>query len=114
MENVVDEVPKVESTGAVAARAPRKKTRIFILLFFVVMVAAAGVGTYLHFQNRVSTDDANVDGHVSAIAPKIAGNVVEVLVLDNQQVKKGDVLVRIDPRDFQARVSQAKAAVLQA
>ena len=59
-------------------------------------------GSYLHFRDRVSSDDANVDGHISAIAPKITGNVIEVPVLDNQTVKAGDVLVRIDPRDYQA------------
>ena len=68
----------------------------------------------MHFQDRVSSDDANVDGHISAVAPKIAGNVVEVLVQDNQAVKAGDVLVRIDPRDFQAKVALAKAALMQA
>ena len=48
------------------------------------------------------------------VAPKIAGSVAEVLVADNQPVKAGDVLVRIDPRDFQAKVDLAKAALLQA
>jgi membrane fusion protein (multidrug efflux system) len=62
----------------------------------------------------VSSDDAEVDGHISAVAAKVAGNVVEVLVTDNQPVKAGDVLVRIDPRDFQARVDQARAALDQA
>jgi membrane fusion protein (multidrug efflux system) len=114
MANLVDEVPKVESTGAAPARAPGKKSRVFIVLFLLLVVAAAAGGAYLHFQNRVSTDDANVEGHVSAVASKIAGNVVEVLVKDNQQVKAGDVLLRIDPRDYQARASQAKAALLQA
>ncbi len=85
-----------------------------MLLFFLVAAVAAGVAAYLHFQNRVSTDDATVDGHITAIAPKISGNVIQVAVLDNQPVKTGDVLVRIDPRDFQARVDQAKAAVLEA
>jgi membrane fusion protein (multidrug efflux system) len=55
-----------------------------------------------------------VDGHISAVAPKISGNVTDVLVLDNQPVKAGDVLVRIDPRDYQAKVDLAKAAVLEA
>jgi membrane fusion protein (multidrug efflux system) len=54
-----------------------------------------------------------VDGHVSAIAPKISGNVIDVLVRDNQPVKAGDVLVRIDPRDYQARVDQAKATLAE-
>jgi membrane fusion protein (multidrug efflux system) len=57
----------------------------------------------------VSSDDAEVDGHIDAVAPKISGNVVEVLVDDNQEVKAGQVLVRIDPRDFQAKVDIAKA-----
>ena len=52
--------------------------------------------------------------HITAIAPKIPGNVLEVLVQDNQPVKAGDVLVRIDPRDYQARVDIARAALLQA
>jgi membrane fusion protein (multidrug efflux system) len=84
------------------------------LLVVLVALVAGGVAVYLHYQNRVSSDDANVDGHITAIAPKISGNVVEVAVLDNQAVKAGQVLVRIDPRDYQARVDQAKAAVLEA
>ena len=62
----------------------------------------------------MSSDDAQVDAHIIAVAPKISGNVIEVLVKDNQAVKAGDVLVRIDPRDYQARVDIARAAVLQA
>jgi membrane fusion protein (multidrug efflux system) len=75
----------------------------------LVVAAAVGVGLYLHFENQVSSDDAEVDGHITAIAPKISGNVVEVAVLDNQPVKQGQVLVRIDPRDYQARVDLAQA-----
>ena len=52
-----------------------------------------------------------MDGHIAAIAPKISGNVIEVLVDDNQEVKAGQVLVRIDPRDYQAKVDIAKAQV---
>ena len=52
--------------------------------------------------------------NLKAIAPKVSGSVVEVLVLDNQPVKAGQVLVRIDPRDYQARVDMAKAALMQA
>jgi membrane fusion protein (multidrug efflux system) len=55
-----------------------------------------------------------VDGHITAIAPKISGDVLEVLVKDNQSVKAGQMLVRIDPRDYQAKVDMARAAVEQA
>ena len=77
----------------------------------VLAIVAAGTGAYLHFQNRVSTDDAQVDAHNAPIAPKISGNIVEILVDDNQMVKAGHVLVRIDPRDYQAKVDQARAAL---
>ena len=76
-----------------------------IALLLIVLVA------YLHYHNRVSTDDAQVDGHIMPISARISGTVAEVLVHDNQMVKAGDVLVRLDPRDYQARVDQAKAAL---
>ena len=75
------------------------------------VLAIAVVALLLYYHNRVSTDDAQVDGHVVPIAAKIYGTVSEVLIDDNQQVKEGQVLVRIDPRDYQARVDQAKAAL---
>ena len=88
---------------------------------FRVSVAALGailaVGLLLtlgYYHNRQSTDDAQVDGHIVMLAPKVSGNVAEVLVNDNQVVKAGQVLVRIDPRDYQTRVDQARAALLLA
>jgi len=95
------------------AAKPRSRAKIIVP---VVVLLAAGVGTaaYLHFQDRVSTDDATVEGHVSAVAPKVSGNVIDVAALENHPVKKGDVLVRIDPRDFEAKVAQARAALLEA
>jgi len=74
-------------------------------------VAALTLGLILYYHNRVSTDDAQVDGDIYPIASKIYGNVGEVLVRDNEAVKAGQVLVRIDARDHQARVDQAKAAL---
>jgi membrane fusion protein (multidrug efflux system) len=83
----------------------------------LVVVAALAIGAYMvymHYRDRVSTDDAQVDGHVAAIAAKISGNVAEVLVADNQQVTAGQALVRIDARDYQVRVEMAKADVARA
>jgi membrane fusion protein (multidrug efflux system) len=84
------------------------------LLVLLLLAAGSATAAWLHFQDRVSSDDANVDGHMGFIAAKVAGSVSEVLVTDNQAIKAGDVLVRIDPRDFQAKVDLAKAAALQA
>jgi len=75
----------------------------------VLLAVTAGLLVYYH--NRETTDDAQVDGHITPIASKIYGRVAEVLITDNQPVKAGQVLVRIDPRDYQASVDQAKAAL---
>jgi membrane fusion protein (multidrug efflux system) len=114
MTNLVEEVEATQTERRpVPVARPRSRAKYVVMLVLVIAVAA-GATAYMHLQNRVSTDDATVDGHISAVAPKISGNVVEVLVKDNQPVKAGDVLVRIDSRDFQAKVSQARASVMQA
>ncbi|MGA2539905.1 MAG: biotin/lipoyl-binding protein, partial [Terracidiphilus sp.] len=108
-DKVQDKVP----TPPVARRTG-SRTKLVIALVVLMAVAVAVYALYMHFRDRVSTDDANVDGHISAISAKITGNVLEVAVLDNQQVKAGQVLVRIDPRDYQAAVDVAKATLAQA
>jgi len=75
----------------------------------VVVAAVAGLFMYLH--NRETTDDAQVDGHITPMASKVYGRVAQVLVDDNQAVKAGQVLVKIDPRDYQAALDQAKASL---
>jgi len=80
------------------------------LLFIggVVLIAVL-IGLFLYYRNRETTDDAQVDGHITPIASKIYGRVAQVLVDDNQPVKAGQVLVKLDPRDYQASLDQAKA-----
>src|SRR5216684_1623467 len=75
------------------------------------ILLAALLGLYLYFHNRESTDDGQVDGHITPIAAKIYGRVAKVQVNDNQAVKAGQVLVRLDPADYQAALDQAKAAL---
>jgi membrane fusion protein (multidrug efflux system) len=117
MANVVEDLSQTQSRNLeavppapVARRSPVK----FIVLGMLALAVVAGTWAWFHFRDRVSSDDAQVDAHIVAIAPKISGNVTEVLVRDNQQVKAGDVLVRIDPRDYQAKVDMARAALVQA
>lgn len=82
------------------------------LLFAGGAVVLAGiVGLFFYFHNRESTDDAQVDGHITPMASKVYGRVAQVLVDDNQAVKTGQVLVKIDPRDYQAALDQAKASL---
>jgi len=61
------------------------------------------------FTGRVTTDDAQVDCHITAMAPQVPGYVVNLLINDNTPVKEGDLLVQIDPREYEAEVAQAKA-----
>jgi membrane fusion protein (multidrug efflux system) len=75
------------------------------------VIAGIGYGAFVMFHSftHETTDDAFVDVHTVSVAPKIAGQVAVVRVDDNQLLKKGDVLVEIDPRDFQVALAQAKA-----
>ena len=89
--------------------ASPKVQRLLILGGAALVIVLGGLFFYYH--NRESTDDAQVDGHITPIASKVYGRVASVLIDDNQQVKAGQKLVLIDPRDYQAAVDQAKAAL---
>lgn len=83
--------------------------RLVFGIVFVLLLAAAGLWYYYH--GRVSTDDAQVDGNITQMAPRISGTVSQVLIHDYDYVHAGQVLVKIDPRDYQAQVDQAQAAL---
>lgn len=85
------------------------------LLIFAIIVIVTAFLFWLHYRNHQSTDDAQVDGHLIPISSRVPGSVLEVLVHDNESVKKGQVLVKLDPRDYQAKLdnAQAKLAVAQ-
>ena len=89
-------------------KRPGKKPLIILGIVVIVMVIVALVWWFLT-RNEETTDDAFTDGDVVTIAPKTAGYVTELRVRDNQRVKKGDVLVVIDPRDTTAQRDQAQA-----
>src|SRR5258707_990297 len=79
----------------------------------VVLLAglAWGVSAWWHYRNHASTDDAYIDGTVATVSGKVPGHIVELLVDDNQAVKKSDLLMRIDDRDYRARLEQSRAAI---
>jgi membrane fusion protein (multidrug efflux system) len=103
----VDEQP----AEAVVRRPQPRSKALLVVLGGGLIVALVAAGFWLHYRYRVSSDDAQVDGHIVPISAKVFGSVLDVPVNDNQQVKAGDVLVRIDPRDLQAKVDQEKAAL---
>jgi len=77
----------------------------------VLLILIVGVPWIHGALSTVSTDDAYVNGHVTFVAPRIAGQVQRVLVDDNNRVKKGDLLVQLDKEPYQAEVDIARAAV---
>ena len=106
----------VEDAPAQDGSAPRRRIgkRIALGLGLLAATALAGDFGYDYWTSgrfMVSTDDAYVKADYTTVAPKVAGYIRQVLVNDNDAVKAGQVLARIDDRDFQAALSQAKADV---
>jgi membrane fusion protein (multidrug efflux system) len=89
-------------------------TRVRIIVAAVVVLILA-IGAWLWVTSgRESTDDAQVDAHVTPIAPRVGGTVLQVPVADNQEVPAGTVLVQIDPRDYQLALERARAELADA
>lgn len=82
--------------------------RLYLILGLIVLVIA-GVFLWRYFASYESTDDAQIDGHVSLISARVSGHVVKLNVQDNQYVEAGTVLVEIDPTDYQVAVDRAQA-----
>jgi membrane fusion protein (multidrug efflux system) len=82
-------------------------------IIFIALILIGGV-VWLRSRGKEATDDAQVDGHITQLAPRVGGTVTKVLVTNNQAVKAGDVLVTIDPRDYEIAVERAKAELADA
>ena len=103
------------STESDAPAAPRRRRLTWIIVGAVVLIAAVwGVRKYLYSRHHVSTDNAQVDGHITPISPKVSAFVDRVLVEDNQRVKAGDTLVVLDTRDLTVKLAQARADLASA
>ncbi|WNP33255.1 HlyD family secretion protein [Enterobacter kobei] len=99
----------VETKNEKAERKRPGKKPIIILGIVVIVMVIGALVWWLLTRNEETTDDAFTDGDVVTIAPKVAGYVTELRVKDNQRVKKGDLLVTIDPRDTRTQRDQAQA-----
>jgi membrane fusion protein, multidrug efflux system len=114
----MDVSSRVAPSQPPVATPPAHRWRKWLLL----AGAAAGLAVAGYFLvpwvdtalNTVSTDDAYVNGHVTFVAPRVAGQVARVLVDDNDRVKKGDVLVQLDKEPYQVQVAIKQAAVTAA
>ena len=113
---LTEQVPTAKSAPVPAE--PSDKTRILrkpwvvlLLAMFAIACILGGARLLWRGLTHESTDDAFVDGHIVAVAPKISGKILAVHVTDNQEVKKGDLLFEIDPHDCESVVAQRKAAL---
>jgi membrane fusion protein (multidrug efflux system) len=99
----------------VPAESPEKKRQKRIRIAAgVAVVGVAALLWWLHARNFEDTDDAQIDGYITAVSSRVPGTVMKVLVEDNQLVKQGDPLVELDTTDLDVAVAQARAAVAQA
>jgi len=92
---------------------PDQRRRVIIGAASLIALAGILYGgwAWWHARGHVTTDDAYVEGAVAVVSAKVMGNVAELLVQDNQVVKAGDLLVRVDSRDYRAKRDQAASAV---
>jgi membrane fusion protein (multidrug efflux system) len=95
-------------------RPPRRSPVRQIVIAIVFVAGLAWAGRYAnHLLTYAETDDAYITGYVHQVTPHLGGTISEVLVEENKDVKAGDVLFRLDPRDHQAKVDQAEAQLAQ-
>ncbi len=102
-----------DTPNTATSKRPFYKRRGVLIIAGIVLLAGIifGVRYWLYARSHESTDDAFIDGHIIQISPKASGYIARVHVDDNQLVKAGDLLVEIDPRDYEVRLRQAQSAL---
>jgi membrane fusion protein (multidrug efflux system) len=86
----------------------------WIIAIVALVLIAAGIFVWHYYSVRESTDDAQIDGHIDPISARVSGTVLKVYYDDNQQVKAGDLLVELDPKDYEVALARAKADLANA
>ncbi len=92
-----------------AASPPKRRRAPVVFGGLLLLAVGAAVVFYVTHAGKETTDDAQVEAHASAVAARVPGQVRRVLVVDNQEVKAGDLLVELDDRDQQVRLRNANA-----
>jgi membrane fusion protein (multidrug efflux system) len=86
----------------------------WIIALVALVLIVAGIFVWHYYSVRESTDDAQIDGHIDPISSRVSGTVLKVYYDDNQQVKAGDLLVELDPKDYEVALARAKADLANA
>ena len=102
-----------EQISDAALKAKRKKALSMVALILIIAAVAYAVWT-LFFKHSVSTENAYVGAETASITSMVSGQVLDVMVSDTQQVKKGDLLVRVNERDAEIALAQAQAELMKA
>jgi membrane fusion protein, multidrug efflux system len=97
-------------TGAKATRPGQRWVFLFMAAILLTIGFYYGLDYALISFTHESTDDAFLESHIVTVAPRVAGQVLQVHVKENQRVKQGDPLLELDPRDFEVRLAQKRAA----
>ena len=98
----------------VVTRPEYMKKRVIVPSVTAIIFLIFGIYFTIHSIFYQSTNDAFVEGHIVSIAPRVEGPVLKLLIDDNQLVKKGDLLLEIDPKDYEVKLQQAKAKLEEA
>ncbi len=112
---LIDEPAISKAAENEPAKGAGSRAKLWLVLG--LLAVAGAIGGYLYWQHasvREETDDAQVDGHIHPVSARVGGTVVRLLVKDNQPVKAGDVLLEIDPADYQVAIDKAKADLAEA
>jgi len=105
---------KEDPSAPIETVAPKKKANFKFLIGFLLLIIVGGYFGYTKYQHskiHEETDDAQIDGNISAVIPRVSGYITEIRVKDNQIVKKGDTLLILDDRDLKIKLEQAEAAL---
>lgn len=113
VQNTLPNAPSTDQTSDAELKAKRKKALSIVALFLMIALVIFLIWKFF-FNDTVSTENAYVGAETASITSMVTGQVAEVLVSDTQHVKKGQLLVQIDPRDAEIAVAQAKAELIKA
>jgi membrane fusion protein (multidrug efflux system) len=92
--------------------SPKKPNRVLPIILGLVLLGGIffGVKEYIYYGKHVDTDDAQIDGDISPVVARIGGYVDSVMFQENTHVNRGDVLIKIDDRDYRVKLEQAQSA----
>jgi membrane fusion protein (multidrug efflux system) len=112
IERRIESPERVDGDHGASGNGPwyrRVSKRILLVAILVLALGALSPFAWNYLQSYESTDDAQIDGHIDPLSSRIDGTVINVHAENNDHVKAGELLVEVDPRDYEVAVAQAKA-----